>query len=301
MSEDFGLLYRSTFTGSMVGTSPTVFAVWGYVVANGYGGHVDLNPRLLAAIFGTTVSDIEAAIRLHCAPDPESRSDVDEGRRLRHLGGVSYEVINHDLYKSARALEEKKAYNRRKKQESREKQRSTTEVPIFDLSKKCLTDVDPLLSLYSPSDLISSDPEGVQGEPSRFAPADFAPTEAQRARCRELGHDLEGLVRAFKSNEFNREYTDWERRFSKWIEDQRPPSLKRASGRPPPALLEPSEAERRAAAKHGVDLDAIVAELVRRGVVESLGLGRARELIGEELRRAARLKARGSPAAAAAA
>lgn len=239
MSENFGLAYESIFDGSMYGTSPTVFAVWLYVIANGYGGQVDLNPKKLAATFATTVADVEAAIRFHCAPDRDSRTDTDEGRRLRHLGGVRYEVVNHELYKNARALEEKRAYDRLKKRESRERQRAV-EVPIFDLSKKSLTSADPLLS--SPSDLISSDPEGVQGEgdhapppqarPSRTAPADFAPTDAQRARCRELGHDVEKLVRAFKRQRFKRGYTDWERRFDQWIDDEEPPV--RASS-PPPA------------------------------------------------------------------
>lgn len=298
MSEDFGLLYRSTFTGSMVGTSPVVFAVWGYVVANGYGGHVDLNPRLLAAIFGTTVADVEAAIRLHCAPDPDSRSDSDEGRRLRHLGGVSYEIVNHELYKNARALEEKRAYNRAKKRASRERASSTIEIPIVDLSKKSLTSGDPLLSLSS--DLISSDPEGVQGEPtvieSRMAPSDYAATEAQVERCRELGHDVEALLREWKRHEYPRPYTNWELRFDKWIETQRQPA-RRLSARPP-RLLEPNEAQRRHASKHGVDLGAIVASLEDRGVVEALGLGRARELISSELAKAVQARARPAPHAA---
>lgn len=238
MTEDFGLVFASTFDGSMYGTSPVVFAVWMYVLAHGYGGQVDLNPKKLADTFGTTVADVDAAIRLHCAPDPDSRSDADQGRRLRHLGGVRYEVVNHELYKNARSLEEKRAYDRQKKRESRERQRGTTDVPIFDLSKKSVTSADPLLS--SSSDLISSDPEGVQGEgdhappptkPSRFAPKDFEPSAVQRARCLELGHDADKLARKFRRHEFNREYTDWSLRFDEWIESEPPPA--RASSRPP--------------------------------------------------------------------
>ncbi len=55
----------------------------------------------------------------------------------------------------------------------------------------------------------------------RFAPADFAPTELHRVRMQELRLDPAALLRAFKDHEFNREYSDWERRFSKWIEDER--------------------------------------------------------------------------------
>lgn len=250
MSEDFGLLYRSTFTGSMVGTSPTVFAVWAYVVANGFGGQVDLNPRLLAATFGTTVADVEAAIRVHCAPDPESRTDTDEGRRLRHVSGVTYEVVNHDVYKSARALAERRAGERVRKRASRDKARATVDVPILgvasasgcDLSQKSVTERDPLLSLSS--DLIS---EGVQGEgdhappvpapappePSRYAPADLEPTPAQRARCTELGHDADALMRAFKRQKFHRTYSDWEGRFDRWIEEEQSTSPPARASSPP--------------------------------------------------------------------
>lgn len=244
MSEDFGLAYESIFDGSMYGTSPTVFAVWLYVIAKGYGGQVTLNPKKLAETLGATRAEVEAAIAFHCSPDPESRTDTDEGRRLRHLGGYSYEVVNHELYKSARALEEKRAYNRAKKRASRERASSTIDVTVFDTSKKSVTKFDPLLSSSSPSDLISSDPEGVQGEgppgatePSRFAPAGYAPTETQRARCRELGHDPDKLARKFRKHEFNRAYTDWERRFDQWIEDE--PAPERRSSRAPASLKGP--------------------------------------------------------------
>lgn len=203
MSENFGLVYESTFTGSMVGTSPTVFAVWMYVLAHGYGGQVDLNPVLLAATFGTTRQDVEAAIRLHCSPDPDSRSTVEEGRRLLHLGGVAYEIVNHDVYKNARSLAEKRSYNRAKKRESRER-RSTTDVPIFDLSKNSLTTTDPLV-LVSVSSSSGSDPEGVQGEPPPPAlvttwegwdvPAElYAEAEREHGIERdELDHRVRGL------------------------------------------------------------------------------------------------------------
>lgn len=168
MSDDFGLVYASTFDGSMYGTSPVVFAVWMYVIAHGFGGEVALHPRKLADTFGTTVADVEAAIRLHCAPDADSRSDADDGRRLRHIGGVRYEVVNHELYKNARALEEKRAYDRQKKRESRERQRAV-DVPIFDLSKNSTTTADPLV-LVSVSSSSGSDPEGVQGEGDHAPP-----------------------------------------------------------------------------------------------------------------------------------
>jgi hypothetical protein len=285
MSENFGLAYEGIFDGSMYGAGPTVYAVWFYVIANGYGGQVTLNPRKLADNLGATLEDVEAAIELHCAPDPKSRTQTDEGRRLRHLGGFTYEVVNHDLYKSARALEEKRAYDRQKKRESRER-RSTTDVPIFDQSKKSLTDADPLLS--SPSDLILSDPEGVQGEPpappapepSRRAPADFAPTDAQRALCRELGHDVDKLVRKFTRHEFPRPLTDWQARFDTWIDDQRAPERppKPPSSAPPKKPQPPwvDDVHILFAREHGLDLTALAKAYGKLVPTRGMGLDEAR-------------------------
>lgn len=81
----------------------------------------------------------------------------------------------------------------------------------------------------------------------RFAPEDFEPSELQRVRCQELRFDVVELVRRFKLQEFNRDYTDWGKRFSLWIEAEKleretrqaHPSLARAS--PRPAGSDPNE------------------------------------------------------------
>lgn len=57
-------------------------------------------------------------------------------------------------------------------------------------------------------------------------------------------------------------------------------------------LLEASESHRRYAAKHGIDVDAVVSHLNRKGVVDAVGIGRAREMLAEELTRRAKAKAR---------
>lgn len=285
MSEDFGLVYASTFDGSMYGTSPVVFCVWMYVLAHGYGGEVSLNPKKLADTFGTTVADIEAAIRLHCAPDPESRSDADEGRRLRHLGGVRYEVVNHELYKNARALEEKRAYDRQKKRESRERQRGSVEVPIFDMSKTATTTTDPLVSV-SVSSPSGSDPEGVQGEGDHAPPpvlhtklGDWViPTELydEAERVHGIGREeLEYRVAAIRNRkipgdgvwdltEYVRrlllEWATWDPPKTKGVRKSRPPP---AAKRPVPPWLERDHAQ--LCTKRGERLSVVAREFIEQG------------------------------------
>lgn len=295
MSGRFGLMHESTFTGSMVGAGPTVFAVWGYVVAHGYGGRVNLHPVLLATAIGKcTVEDVREAIAFLCAPDPQSRDDTEGGRRLVPLAGVAYRIVNHGNYSGKgrpRTDAEQREYNRQKKAESRA--RSS---PPIDMSKTEVDESkDPLVSSLSSSDL---DPEGVQGEPREhtdlegYEPSEALVAEAARhgltpkvlaLRIRGLRNRVGGIPAVRDRDEYVAGL------LPEWATWGAPPKLKRASG-PPPPLLEPSEADRHLANEHGIDLDAIVTDLERRHAVESLGLGRARELIGEQIRQTVRAR-----------
>jgi hypothetical protein len=110
---------------------------------------------------------------------------------------------------------------------------------------------------------------------SRFAPEDFEPTELHRVRCQELRLDVGEIVRAFKLCEFQRDYSDWDRRFSSWIEDER---VKRETARANPSapraspgfagndldttgaatVFRPSDDDRKFATAHALDLDRAV-------------------------------------------
>jgi hypothetical protein len=68
-----------------------------------------------------------------------------------------------------------------------------------------------------------------------FVPADWTPKPTHQVRCQELRLDIDALSRAFRLQEFNRQYSDWDRRFGSWIEAER---LKRetAAGKSVPGL-----------------------------------------------------------------
>lgn len=94
----------------MVGSGPTVFAVWAYVIANAYDSIVELNPTLLAAILGTTYEDIEKALTFLTSPDPHSRNQEHEGRRLIHRTAFAYFVPSWEKYDAIRNEEERREY-----------------------------------------------------------------------------------------------------------------------------------------------------------------------------------------------
>ena len=116
----FGKWFASTYTGSMLGAGADVFAVWSWVIANaGPKGILEINPALLAAMIGEPVEAIETALAFLQAPDPRSRSDAEQGRRLIHEGAFTYRVVNHAQYRAARDAEERREYKRNKQRKYR--------------------------------------------------------------------------------------------------------------------------------------------------------------------------------------
>lgn len=117
----FGKFFSSAFTGSMMSSGAEVFAVWGYVIANTVKSRVELNPRLLAAVIGSTPDKMQSAIDKLCGPDNESRSKEHEGRRLIREGEFQYFVTGHEKYRAIVNEDDRREYNRVKKAESRTK------------------------------------------------------------------------------------------------------------------------------------------------------------------------------------
>lgn len=109
----YGKLFASTFTGSMMGAGADTFAVWGYVIANADGrGFVELNPKLLAAVIGSTTQAMAAAIATLTAPDPNSRTKDEDGRRIIREGTFIYRIVNHAKHRGMRDEDERRESQR---------------------------------------------------------------------------------------------------------------------------------------------------------------------------------------------
>lgn len=116
------------YTGSMVGAGFGPYAVMGYVISNQkpdsvVGFQVELNPALLTTIFGEPVEVVRKAIDFLCAPDPESRTPTEEGRRLVRMGQYAYRVVNGAVYDKIRNEEARRAQNREAQARFRAKQK----------------------------------------------------------------------------------------------------------------------------------------------------------------------------------
>ena len=132
----FGKHHASMYTGSMCGAGFGPYAVMGYVIANqrpekivrglvdpGARGkfHVNLQPIVMAAIFGEKVELVEEAIMFLCAPDAQSTTPTEEGRRLVKVGQFTYWVVNGAMYDAIRNEETRLEQNRLAQARYREK------------------------------------------------------------------------------------------------------------------------------------------------------------------------------------
>lgn len=117
----YGKHFASMYSGSMVGAGLSVFAVWGYVIANTVKGCIEINPKLLAMVLGCAEKEVIGAIEYLCKPDPDSRSGEMDGCRLVKEGQFQYIVPTHEKYRHIANEDERRDYNRIKQKESRER------------------------------------------------------------------------------------------------------------------------------------------------------------------------------------
>jgi len=128
----YGKHFASMYTGSMFGSPALVFALWGYAIANMRPEKktgrctVELNPPMLAAMFTEPLDSVQRAIQRLCSPDPASRSQEAEGRKLipvtdNAIGPALYIVINGPKYRAMRDEDERREYMRLAQQRFRER------------------------------------------------------------------------------------------------------------------------------------------------------------------------------------
>lgn len=124
----FGKAFALMYEGSMYGSGPVVFALWGYMIANSDGdGHVELNTKRVADTIGTTVEEIENALKFLASPDEKSRNPEEEGRRIVAIGPFHWRLVSFRKYRDLKNQEQKRDYMRGYMRERRAGERSEQE------------------------------------------------------------------------------------------------------------------------------------------------------------------------------
>lgn len=106
-------------------------------IANKHG-EVEASVPGLADLSRVTVPEARAAIAKLEAPDPDSRSTEEEGRRIVKIPG-GWRLVNHGKYRAKLSVDERREYLAQKQRECRARQQSSTNVNSCQLESKMST------------------------------------------------------------------------------------------------------------------------------------------------------------------
>lgn len=237
-SKAFTKLFASITDSSIWSEDDATRIIWITMLAmSDSHGYVGASVPGLAARSRKSVEEVETALDKFRSPDRYSRTRDYDGRRISDAKG-GWVLLNYESHRAVLDAEAEKEKKRRWAAKSRAEARAAADVDCVDHESRLnrsSVDESRLWPSVSLSESVSGsesdpDPEGGRGgavegvtvvDPrrGRFAPADFEPSESHRVRCQELGFDIDALVREFKLFEFNRDYSHWPKRFSRWVEE----------------------------------------------------------------------------------
>lgn len=123
----YAKLFTSIYQGTLRGNSRGLLVFTNLLAHADAAGHVDVHPRAIAEEVGLTVAEVRAALDELEAPDPESRSPEEDGRRLIRLDehrAWGWRIVNYVKYRSIRSEEDRRAQNREAQKRWRDKQAS---------------------------------------------------------------------------------------------------------------------------------------------------------------------------------
>lgn len=128
----FSKLDDALIQSSLMSEPPHVFKVFLTMVSLAKADHVArVSATFLAAVCYMSQEQIDDALQRLQDPDPRSRTEVDEGRRIKKIDG-GYFIINHAKYRADTRSE----YLRLKQAKAREKARLKAEQKAAELEAR---------------------------------------------------------------------------------------------------------------------------------------------------------------------
>lgn len=95
-------VFDSVFKGSLYGKWPDTAAWICLLALADWQGHIDIMPEAVAGMTGMPLPDLLGCIERFCAPDPRSRSQAEDGRKLVPLDPArtwGWRVVNIQVYR----------------------------------------------------------------------------------------------------------------------------------------------------------------------------------------------------------
>ena len=120
----FAKIFHQIFESSIAEDHVVRHIFMDFLVMADLEGTVDKTHESIARITNVPIEDVRRAISELEAPDPKSRSNHEDGRRIKRLDDHrdwGWEIVNYEAYRNIRDEEARRAYFREKKREYRAK------------------------------------------------------------------------------------------------------------------------------------------------------------------------------------
>lgn len=112
----YGKLFSSMFSGSLHGNWQAIVTFQQMIILADKDGTIEMTPQAMSSITSIPLDIIESGIAHLEAPDPNSRTPDEGGRRIIRINPDrpwGWHITNYDHYRKIRTAEERRDYHKR--------------------------------------------------------------------------------------------------------------------------------------------------------------------------------------------
>lgn len=232
----WGPLFAGIYKGSLRG-KPDHLLVWCWIIANkDRHGIVDANFNAIADETGLSSTAVAQVIHSFCQPDPDSRCQLNEGRRLQPLPerGFGWRVVTNELY-GARVR--KQLYDARRTETGVDAERkrvarvAAQKSKRPDASRRVPTVPDSTSDYITSHEETESETAPKARRPAKRMPAEYVIPETLREWALQHAPDvnIDAELAAIKDCEFKTAHKDWDAAFRNWLRREQKNARPRAT------------------------------------------------------------------------
>lgn len=213
----YGKLFESMYDGSLREDWIVMIVFQQMMILCDPDGVVDMTPEALSARTNIPLEHITHAIQELEKPDPESRSQKEEGRRIVRLSehrDWGWVLVNHQYYRDLQDAADKREKARIRQQRCRENRQRTKNDKVMSQN------VTPCHATSRTSRHTDTDTNTESACASRFAPKGFQPTREMQDWAISEGFllaEISDETEKFKDYERPRRIKDWNSAWRNWM------------------------------------------------------------------------------------
>lgn len=209
-------LFASLYQGTLRGRSHPILVFTNLLANADQYGHVDKHWAAIADEVGLTVAEVKEAVKELESPDPESRTQDEEGRRIVPLDehrAWGWRIVNYGKYRQIRNEDDRREQNRLAQERFRNKSKPQSAIVSQGKQQSAHTEAEA-----EAKEIKTKTPPASRSQSSKKTslPQDFGISDRVRAWALENKHgNLDKHLSAFKLACQAKGYTyaDWDAAF----------------------------------------------------------------------------------------